>query len=85
MNGGISTCPKTRKIFQCGDFAQSMSISQKNVWDSFRAVVDGFLGNRKDDRYEAESVIRENKNPRIAKIAQTRKLGDREKKRIYSI
>ena len=57
----------------------------KNVWDSFWAVVDGFLGNRKDDRYEAESVIRENKNPRIAKIAQTRKLGDREKKRIYSI
>ena len=51
MNGGISTCPKTRKIFQCGDFAQSMSISQKNVWDSFWAVVDGFLGNRKDDRY----------------------------------
>ena len=23
----------------------------KNVWDSFWAVVDGFLGNRKDDRY----------------------------------
>ena len=29
--------------------------------------------------------ICENKNPRIAKIAQTRKLGDREKKLVYSI
>ena len=31
---------------------------------------------------KAESRIRENKNPRIAKIAQTRKLGDREKNGI---
>ena len=36
---------------ECWDFAESMSISQKSVWDSFWAVVDGFLGNRKYDRY----------------------------------
>ena len=34
---------------------------------------------------KAESKIRENKNQRIAKIAQTRKLGDREKPGMYSI
>ena len=52
MKGGIFTGPEIRKMFQSADFAQSMTISQRNAWNSFRGVVHGFLGNRKDDRYE---------------------------------
>ena len=48
----------------------------------------GWTSVRKNRKYSSlvkdESKIRENKNLRIAKIAQTRELGDREKKNRYT-
>ena len=51
--GGIFTGPDVKKLLNCNTFANSLNSTERRAWDAFRSVVTGFLGNKKDQNYEA--------------------------------
>ena len=51
--GGIFTGPDVKKLLNCNIFANSLNSTERRAWNEFRSVVTGFLGNKKDENYEA--------------------------------
>ncbi|GFW74769.1 uncharacterized protein TNCV_963441 [Trichonephila clavipes] len=45
--------PDIRKLLKDETFVTKMEMKGKNVWNSFKLVVKGFLGNKKDPNYKA--------------------------------
>ena len=51
VKAGIFVGPQIKKIVECDEFAKLLSSKQKTAWNSFVAVVHGFLGNHKAENY----------------------------------
>ena len=49
--GHIFVGPQVKKIIECGEFAKLLNRKQKTAWNSFAAVVHGFLGSSKAENY----------------------------------
>ena len=47
VKAGIFVGPLIKKIIECNEFAKLLNKKQKTAWNSFFAVVHGFLGNHK--------------------------------------
>lgn len=52
VKGGIFTGPQIRLMLSSQELEQKMTDIERNAWKAFRAVVTGFLGNKKSDNYE---------------------------------
>lgn len=52
VNAGIFVGPQIKKIIECDEFAKKLSRKENAAWNSFVAVVHGFLGNHKAENYE---------------------------------
>lgn len=48
---GIFVGPQIRQLFKDREFENTMNSLEKEAWLSFKAVVEGFLGNKKDPNY----------------------------------
>lgn len=48
---GIFVGPQIRKVLHSDEFQNTLTDNQRRAWESFEAVVDGFLGNNKDKNY----------------------------------
>ena len=46
VKAGIFVGPQAKKIIECDEFAKLLNRKQKTAWNSFAAVVHGFLGNQ---------------------------------------
>ncbi|GFX92509.1 uncharacterized protein TNCV_1707851 [Trichonephila clavipes] len=53
LKEGIFVGPDIRKLLKDETFVTKMEMKEKNVWNSFKLVVTGFLGNKKDPNYKA--------------------------------
>ena len=51
VKAGIFAGPQIKKIIECDEFIKLLSRKQKTAWNSFVAVVHGFLGNQKAENY----------------------------------
>jgi hypothetical protein len=51
VNAGIFVGPQIKKIIECDEFAKLLNRTEKTAWNSFVAVVHGFLGNHKAENY----------------------------------
>ena len=49
---GIFVGPQIRKLLLEPEFTKLMTTVQRNAWDSFKQVTEGFLGNHKDQHFE---------------------------------
>ena len=52
IKGGIFVGPQIRKLMQDDEFVKILTPVEKKAWLAFKDVVDNFLGNSKDPRYE---------------------------------
>lgn len=52
ISGGIFVGPQVRKMLASERLEQTMSGLEMQAWKSFRAVVNGFLGNNKEPNYK---------------------------------
>ena len=52
VNAGMFVGPQIKKIIECDEFAKKLIRKEKAAWNSFVAVVRGFLGNHKAENYE---------------------------------
>src|SRR6218665_3297077 len=50
-NAGIFVGPQIKKIIKCDEFTNLLNRTEKTAWNSFVAVVHGFLGNHKAENY----------------------------------
>lgn len=48
---GVFTGPDIRKLMKSTEFELKMTDIEKNAWQSFRSVINNFLGNHKSDDY----------------------------------
>ncbi|XP_076351330.1 uncharacterized protein LOC143247340 [Tachypleus tridentatus] len=51
VKAGVFVGPQIKKILECTEFSNKRSRKGKKAWDSFIAVVRGFLGNHKPENY----------------------------------
>ena len=51
VKGGIFIGPQVKLILKSDEFLETLSAVEKDVWICFAAVVQGFLGNSKEDNY----------------------------------
>ena len=51
VKGGIFIGPQVKLILKSDEFLETLSAVEKNAWICFAAVVQGFLGNNKEDNY----------------------------------
>ena len=51
VKAGVFVGPQIKRIMECKDFSKMLSRTEKAVWNSFVAVVRGFLGNNKAENY----------------------------------
>jgi len=51
IEGGIFTGPDIKLMLASNEFYSHMTNLEKNAWESFKAVVQGFLGNKRDENY----------------------------------
>ena len=49
--GGVFIGPQLKLILKSDEFLETLSAVEKNAWIRFAAVVQGFLGNNKEDNY----------------------------------
>ena len=52
VNAGLFVGPQIKKIIECDEFAKKLSRKEEAAWNSFVAVVRGFLGNHTAENYE---------------------------------
>ncbi|KAL4706484.1 hypothetical protein ACJJTC_015682 [Scirpophaga incertulas] len=52
IKAGIFVGPQIKKIMDCDIFPDLLSNEEKNAWNSFKAVVHGFLGNHRAENYD---------------------------------
>lgn len=51
VKAGVFVGPQIRQIFANENFPSLLNHTQKASWNSFKAVVSGFLGNKKAENY----------------------------------
>ena len=51
VKGGIFIGPKVKLILKSDEFLETLSAVEKDAWICFAAVVQGFLGNNKENNY----------------------------------
>ena len=51
VKADIFVGPQIKKIIECDEFAKLLNRTEKMTWNSFAAVVRGFLGNHKAENY----------------------------------
>ena len=51
VKGGIFIGPQVKLILKSDEFLETLSAVEKDAWICFAAVVQGFLGNNKEDNY----------------------------------
>lgn len=49
---GVFTGPDIRKLMKCTEFQLKMKPDEKKAWQSFRMVIENFLGNHKSPNYK---------------------------------
>lgn len=49
---GIFVGPQIKKLYNDSIFISKLTSDEVKAWNSFRSVVDGFLGNKKSENYE---------------------------------
>ena len=52
VKGGIFTGPQIRQLLGFKEIEGKMTALERDAWQSFRNVVDGFIGRNKADNYE---------------------------------
>lgn len=52
IESGIFVGPQIRKVMHSDEFKNYLNPDQKNAWNSFEDVIDGFLGNKRSANYE---------------------------------
>lgn len=52
IKAGIFDGPQIRQLIKSKEFSSSMNDAEKRAWDSFVAIVKGFLGNEKAENYK---------------------------------
>jgi hypothetical protein len=52
VKAGIFVGPQIKKIMSSDEFTQLLNSNEKQAWNSFKAVVSGFLGNNRVDNHE---------------------------------
>lgn len=52
IKSGIFVGPQIKKIMNSDEFTQFLNSIEKQAWNSFKAVVTGFLGNNRADNYK---------------------------------
>ncbi|GFU68737.1 uncharacterized protein TNCV_4400151 [Trichonephila clavipes] len=53
LKEGIFVGPDIRKPLKDETFVTKIEMKEKNAWNSFKLVVTGFIGNKKDPNYKA--------------------------------
>ncbi|XP_058885016.1 uncharacterized protein LOC131737778 [Acipenser ruthenus] len=51
VKAGVFVGPQIKKILECNEFPKKLTSKEKAAWNSFVAVVQGFLGNHKAQNY----------------------------------
>ena len=51
IKGGIFVGPQIKKILASEELEEQMSDLERNAWQAFRMIVEGFLGNHRRDDY----------------------------------
>ncbi|KAL7868474.1 hypothetical protein SRHO_G00098580 [Serrasalmus rhombeus] len=51
IKAGVFVGPQIKKIVECTEFPKKLNRKERAAWNSFVAVVRGFLGNHKDENY----------------------------------
>ncbi|KAL6465610.1 hypothetical protein MHYP_G00257430 [Metynnis hypsauchen] len=51
IKAGVFVGPQIKKIIECSEFPKKLNRKERAAWNSFVAVVRGFLGNHKDKNY----------------------------------
>ncbi|XP_058879412.1 uncharacterized protein LOC131737009 [Acipenser ruthenus] len=51
VKAGVFVGPQIKKILECNEFPKKLTSKEKVAWNSFVAVVRGFLGNHKAENY----------------------------------
>ncbi|KAL7849486.1 hypothetical protein SRHO_G00211090 [Serrasalmus rhombeus] len=51
IKAGVFVGPQIKKIIECSEFPKKLNRKDRAAWNSFVAVVRGFLGNHKDENY----------------------------------
>ncbi|KAL6487813.1 hypothetical protein MHYP_G00044390 [Metynnis hypsauchen] len=51
IKAGVFVGPQIKKIIECSEFPKKLNRKERAAWNSFIAVVRGFLGNHKDENY----------------------------------
>ncbi|KAL7837429.1 hypothetical protein SRHO_G00271400 [Serrasalmus rhombeus] len=51
IKAGVLVGPQIKKIIECSEFPKKLNRKERAAWNSFVAVVRGFLGNHKDENY----------------------------------
>jgi hypothetical protein len=51
VKAGVFIGPQIKKILECNEFPKKLTRKEKAAWNSFVAVVQGFLGNHKAENY----------------------------------
>ena len=51
VKGGIFVGPRIRKMLACEELEGQMSDLERNAWQAFRMIVEGFLGKHRRDDY----------------------------------
>lgn len=52
VEAGIFTGPQIKEMLKSGELENKMSKKEKQAWQNFRKVVEGFLGNTRDENYK---------------------------------
>lgn len=52
LKEGVFVGPQIRKLLSDDEFARLLSSNQRKAWMSFKDLVEGFLGNHKNDNYK---------------------------------
>ena len=52
IKGGIFVGPQINTMLKSKTLEEKMNETEKEAWQAFRGVVDGFLGNKKDPNYK---------------------------------
>ena len=53
LSAGIFDGPQIRMLMKDHNFPSLMTEDEKSTWESFKSVINNFLGNHKSDGYEA--------------------------------
>ena len=60
IKGGIFIGPQIKKLFESNEFSDRLNYIERTAWNSFKAVVTGFLGNYRAENYK--ELVQEMKN-----------------------